>query len=113
MSHHKPSDFAVGSIVGSGSASGSGIAPSEIGRVLGVTTAGAALIKLETLAGKRSQTPSLSLAKSLPSPAGLMRSSRITRPRALIIIGAAMLIKPVTIPGRRPLEPPIASMIED
>src|SRR5580704_9440597 len=112
ISHHKPGDFVVGSIVGSGSASASGIVPSAIGRVLGGIMAGAALIILETLAGRRSRTPSLSLTKNCPSPAGFTRSLRTSCPRVLIIIGAAMLIKPVTIPGRRPLDPPIASMIE-
>ena len=112
-SHHKPSDFFVGSIAGSGSVSASGIVPSAIGRVPGVTMADELLIKLGTPAGRRSLTPSLSLTKSEPSPAGFMRSLRTTRSRAVIIIGAAMLIKPVTIPGRRPLDPAIALMTED
>jgi hypothetical protein len=104
MSHHQARDRTVGS----------GIVPRATGRALGVTVeGGVALSKSYTPAGRRSRTPSPSCTKSLLSPIGFMRSSRTRRPRAVIIIGAAMLIKLDTTPDLKPVDRPTASKMDD
>jgi hypothetical protein len=73
----------------------------------------APLNNAETLGGSSPRALSPSLAKTLPSPAGLMRSSRTSRPNAAIIRGAAMLIMRDIAPGCNPQNFAAASNMDD
>ena len=109
MSHHQPRDLR------SALECSPGIVPSATGRVLGVTVA-AGRRGVEQVGDSRRQKVADTFAFANQEPTESRWVHAIVadrRPRAVIIIGAAMLIKLVTTPARKPLDLPTASMIDD